>query len=81
MLTCAKAAGGGHLDVLQWARANGCPWDWKTCIAAAEGGHLDVLLWACDHGCPRDQVIQRLQRVLQRQGILTDAIIAQISPL
>lgn len=24
--TCAAAAGGGHLEVLQWACANGCPW-------------------------------------------------------
>ena len=23
--TCAAAARGGHLDALQWARANGCP--------------------------------------------------------
>ena len=25
------AAGGGHLEVLQWARQNGCPWDEQTC--------------------------------------------------
>ena len=25
--TCSSAAKGGHLEVLQWARANGCPWD------------------------------------------------------
>ena len=25
--TCAVAAEGGHLEVLQWARANGAPWD------------------------------------------------------
>jgi hypothetical protein len=41
--TCAKAAEGGHLEVLQWARANGAPWDEKTCRAAAEFGHLEVL--------------------------------------
>ena len=23
---------GGHLEVLQWARANGCPWDESTCV-------------------------------------------------
>jgi hypothetical protein len=37
------AAQGGHLEVLQWSRANGCPWDEWTCIKAAEGGHLEVL--------------------------------------
>ena len=42
-MTCAHAAAGGHLEVLQWARENGCPWDWKTCAWAAEGGHLAVL--------------------------------------
>jgi hypothetical protein len=21
----------GHLEVLKWARANGCPWDEETC--------------------------------------------------
>ena len=25
----------GHLDVLQWVRANGCPWDKYTCSFAA----------------------------------------------
>jgi hypothetical protein len=24
---CSSAAEGGHLSVLQWARADGCPWD------------------------------------------------------
>ena len=27
---CLWAARGGHLEVLQWARANGCPWDAST---------------------------------------------------
>ncbi len=48
------AAKYGHLEVLQWARANGCPWDEKTCLGAAEGGHLEVLLWAHANGCPWD---------------------------
>ena len=33
----------GHLAVLQWARAQGCPWDESTCLWAAENGHLAVL--------------------------------------
>jgi hypothetical protein len=48
---CSAAAGGGHLEVLQWARAN-CPWDVRTCSAAAKGGHLEVLQWAHANGCP-----------------------------
>ena len=42
--------GGGHLEVLKWARANGCPWDWWTCANAAAGGHLEV--WAHENDCP-----------------------------
>jgi hypothetical protein len=39
-------------EVLQWARANSCPWDEEICKCAAKGGHLDVLLWARANGCP-----------------------------
>jgi hypothetical protein len=44
--TCARAAEGGHLEVLHWARANGCEWDVRTCAAAAQGSHLELLQWA-----------------------------------
>ena len=48
--TCASAASGGHLAVLEWLRstlppAERCPWNEGTCAAAAEGGHLDLLRW------------------------------------
>ena len=49
--TCTRAAKGGHLDVLQWARSNGCPWDEDTCAFAARCGKLDVLQWAHANGC------------------------------
>ena len=42
----------GHLEVLKWARAHGCPWDESTCAKAAMNGHLEVLQWARAHGCP-----------------------------
>jgi len=46
--------------VLQWARAQGCPWDEETCSEAAYGGHLEVLQWARAQGCPWDnQTCQR----------------------
>ncbi len=32
-----KAARGGHLEVLKWARSQGCPWDASTCAYAARG--------------------------------------------
>ena len=49
---CLCAAWSGHLQVLQWARENGCPWDEDTCSGAAHNGHLEVLRWARANGCP-----------------------------
>ena len=51
-LTCASAAQGGHLELLQWARAKGCLWDEWTCAGAEGNGHLAVLQWAQNQGCP-----------------------------
>jgi hypothetical protein len=56
MLTCRYAAHEGYLEVLQWARANGCPWDEYTCSYAAKCGQLGVLQWARANGCPWDWV-------------------------
>ena len=41
--TCWAAARGGHLAVLQWARAIGYEWDRWTCYAASCGGHLSAM--------------------------------------
>ena len=41
-----------RMAVLQWARANGCPWNEDTCSAAAKNGHLELLQWARANGCP-----------------------------
>ena len=46
------AAGGGHLDALEWLRARGCPWDSTTVTLAMYNGHTEVMLWAHSHGCP-----------------------------
>ena len=46
------AAEGGHLEVLQWARANGCPWDRDTIRLARANGHDDVVIWAKANGAP-----------------------------
>jgi hypothetical protein len=47
---CFYAA--GHLEVLRWARENGCPWNSNTCSSAANGGHFEILKWARENGCP-----------------------------
>jgi uncharacterized protein YabN with tetrapyrrole methylase and pyrophosphatase domain len=54
--------GGGHLEVLLWARANGCPWDEEACMEAATGGRLHVLQWARANGCPwdREAILEQL---------------------
>ena len=51
---CGTAARWGYLEVLKWARANGCPWGSSTCTYAARGGNLDVLKWARANGCDWD---------------------------
>ena len=47
---------GGHLAVLQWARAQGCPWDSDTCAFAAVNGELAVLQWLRAKGCPWNEL-------------------------
>ncbi len=44
---CAAAARKGHLSILKYLHANGCPWDSDTCLQAALSGHLQVLNWMC----------------------------------
>ena len=51
-MTYALAARNGYLEVLQWARAHGCPWDEMVCKEAAANGHREVLEWARAQGCP-----------------------------
>ena len=42
-----------HLEVLKWARAQGCPWDQLAVVReAAYNGHLEVLQWARAQGAP-----------------------------
>ena len=54
--TCAFAARGGRLEVLQWARAHGCWWDQTRCRMAAQAGNLEMLKWARERGCPCDEM-------------------------
>ncbi len=51
-MACTSAAFGGHLEVLQWARGQGSPWNAQTCANAAHNGHLEMLQWARSQGCP-----------------------------
>ncbi|CAN0350741.1 unnamed protein product [Laminaria digitata] len=40
------------MDILRYARANGCPWNVLTCAYAAAAGRLETLAWAREEeGC------------------------------
>ena len=52
MSTCAFAAWRGHLEMLKWARANGCPWNWHAWRLASEKKRRDVVHWLKANGCP-----------------------------
>ena len=47
-----SAASFGHLEVVKWLRANGCPWDEDACRRAAEHKHWDTLQYLVDNKCP-----------------------------
>lgn len=44
------AARNGHLELLQWMRARGCPWDYEAGIAAAQMNNVHVLRWMAANG-------------------------------
>jgi hypothetical protein len=48
--TCAAAAAGEHVEVLQWLRANDCPWNFNIIQSAARGVHVPVLEWLAVNG-------------------------------
>ena len=49
-----EAACSGNLELVQWLRGEGCPWDWRTCHCAVKYGHVEVLRWARENGCSWD---------------------------
>jgi hypothetical protein len=85
-LTMQKAAKHGQLQICQWLRAAGCPWDAEVCTAAAECYQVETLRWLHEQGCPwnapyicrravssdNSRSIELLQYMLSA-GTLTDA--------
>jgi len=49
---CNIAARSGRINVLEWARAQGMPWNESTCIEAAAEGELETLKYLRRGGCP-----------------------------
>ncbi len=52
---CEQMAYDGNLELLQFLRAKGCPWDEDTCLNAAKNGQLECLEYAHENGCPWDE--------------------------
>jgi len=44
------------LELLAWAKANGCPWVAAVCGLAAKHGQVEALQWAREHDCPWEAV-------------------------
>ena len=54
---CWRMALNGNLELLQFLRVKGCPWDEWTCAYAAQNGHLECLRYARENGCPWDKSV------------------------
>ena len=52
---CIKAAESGQLEVLIWAKENGCEFDEEIFATAAKSGKLDIIQWLQENGCPRNE--------------------------
>jgi hypothetical protein len=50
----SKAARGGHLHILVWARENGAPYNEQAYVEAAKEGHTYALEWLRKTGHPLD---------------------------
>jgi hypothetical protein len=42
----------GHIHILKWLHAHGCPWHIQSCQCATLNGHFEVLKWLRSIGCP-----------------------------
>jgi len=74
------AAQYGHLALLQWMRAQGCPWDYCAAMAAAVPWNLHVFRWMAANGAPiyhRHVNLGALRRQLLQSpaGPLIDALV------
>jgi hypothetical protein len=63
------AAEGGHLECLQYAHQQGCPWDVRTCTNAKRGGHLKCLQYAHEQGCPWNEYTCALTASWRSSGV------------
>lgn len=55
--TCEYFAKEGLVNLLKWARENGCKWNSLVCVKAARAGHLEALKWAHENGCKWNSLV------------------------
>ena len=48
----AGVAKEGNINLLKWAKENGCPLEISTFVGAVEGGCIEMLEWLREEGCP-----------------------------
>ena len=49
---CEYIAKQGSIDLMKWARDEGCPWNIHVPYKAAHHGHIALLTWLSDNSCP-----------------------------
>lgn len=62
----------GQFGVVQWMRANGCPWGTAECADAALYDQLEILQWLRANGCPWDS--HTCVQAVRKPEVLTWAI-------
>jgi hypothetical protein len=67
---CAGAAVGGHLELLQWMRAHGAPWDERYIVdQALQGGSLAFLEWLKTEGSMQGELDQLVAKACRRDNL------------
>jgi len=49
-MSCANAAGKGHLEILIYLREKSCSWDGRTYINAITSGNIELIEWVRNNG-------------------------------
>jgi hypothetical protein len=49
------AAAERHLEIIKWAKSEGCEWGENAVTCAVVGGSLEIIIWLRENGCPWDE--------------------------
>ena len=70
LLTCAKAAESGNLEVLKWARSSGCAWDESSALPFLPRDVLPFIL--CEENLPDPADLASLRSVSRAMRLAVD---------